>query len=69
MRVFVAGGSGAIGRSLVPRLVAAGHEVAATTRSADKSTTLKSLGATAIVLDALDKGAVVAAVKAFKPEP
>jgi NADP-dependent 3-hydroxy acid dehydrogenase YdfG len=27
MRVFVAGATGAIGRQLVPRLVAAGHEV------------------------------------------
>jgi 2-alkyl-3-oxoalkanoate reductase len=32
MRVFVAGASGAIGRPLVPRLVAAGHEVTGTTR-------------------------------------
>jgi nucleoside-diphosphate-sugar epimerase len=68
MRVFVAGGSGAIGRALVPRLVGAGHEVAATTRSADKAAMVKSLGATAVVVDALDMPAVMAAVKAFKPE-
>jgi nucleoside-diphosphate-sugar epimerase len=66
--VFVAGGSGAIGRALVPRLVAAGHEVAATTRSADKAAMVESLGATAVVVDALDKPAVTAAVKAFKPD-
>ncbi|WP_423782994.1 NAD-dependent epimerase/dehydratase family protein, partial [Ferrimicrobium acidiphilum] len=29
MRVFVAGGSGVIGRQLVPMLVAEGHEVVA----------------------------------------
>ncbi len=33
MRVFVAGATGAIGRQLVPRLVAAGHEVTGMTRS------------------------------------
>ena len=36
MRVFVAGGSGVIGRILVPQLVARGHEVTATTTSAGK---------------------------------
>lgn len=68
MRVFVAGGSGAIGRALIPRLVAAGHTVAATTRSADKAPMIESLGATAVVVDALDTAAVVAAVKSFKPD-
>jgi nucleoside-diphosphate-sugar epimerase len=68
MRVFVAGGSGAIGRALIPRLVAAGHEVAATTRSADKAAMLKALGANAVVVDALDEPAVISAMKAFKPD-
>ena len=35
MKVFVAGASGAVGRRLVPLLVAGGHEVVASTRSAD----------------------------------
>lgn len=68
MRVFVAGGSGAIGRALVPRLVAAGHKVAATTRSRAKASLLGSLGATAVVLDALDEEAVRAAAKEFRPD-
>ena len=34
MRVFVAGGTGVIGRRLVPQLVARGHQVTATTTSA-----------------------------------
>ncbi len=34
MRVFVAGGTGVIGRRLVPQLVALGHQVTATTTSA-----------------------------------
>ena len=36
MRVFVAGATGAIGKQLVPRLVAAGHEVHGMTRSESK---------------------------------
>ena len=33
VRVFVAGGTGVIGRSLVPQLVARGHQVTATSTS------------------------------------
>lgn len=68
MRVFVSGGSGAIGRALVPRLIAAGHEVMATTRSAATAPWLESLGASPVVVDALDELAVRAAVKAFRPD-
>jgi hypothetical protein len=39
MRVFAAGGTGAIGRYLIPALVADGHQVTASTRSAGKSAT------------------------------
>ena len=44
MRVFVAGGSGAIGRRLVPQLIEHGHEVVATTRNPDRSDRLRALG-------------------------
>src|SRR6185312_10680337 len=37
MKVFVAGGTGALGSALVPRLVAAGHEVVAMTRGESRS--------------------------------
>ena len=47
MKVFVAGASGAIGRRLVPRLVAAGHEVVGMTRSAAKTEELRAAGAEA----------------------
>lgn len=67
MKVLVAGGSGAIGRTLLPRLAAAGHVVAATTRSAARVPFLESLGAKAVVLDALDEQAVRAALKEFRP--
>jgi len=68
MRVFVAGGTGVIGRRLLPALVAAGHEVTATTTSPEKAALLRSLGATPSVLDALDEQAVMAAVQTTAPE-
>ena len=68
MRVFVAGGTGVIGRRLLPQLVAAGHEVTATTRRPEKAELLSSLGATPAVLDALDEPAVVSAVRAAAPD-
>jgi nucleoside-diphosphate-sugar epimerase len=46
MQVFVAGGSGAIARELVPKLVAAGHETPATARSSvGTASALQSQGA------------------------
>lgn len=68
MRVFLAGGSGVIGRALVPQLIAAGHFVAATTRSKDKIEMIKSFGATPVLLDALDADAVMAAVVEYRPD-
>jgi 2-alkyl-3-oxoalkanoate reductase len=68
MRVFVAGGTGAVGRALVPALVTAGHQVTATTRSPGKAAELRALGADPVVADGLDKAAVIAAVKAAAPE-
>ena len=68
MRVFVAGGSGAIGRQLVPKLVAEGHSVVATTRSSAKLAEIRAWGANAIVMDGLDQASVQAAVAAARPE-
>src|SRR2546421_635055 len=62
MRVFVAGATGALGRPLVPRLVAAGHEVVGLTRSETKRELVRSLGATPAVADALDPDAVARVV-------
>jgi nucleoside-diphosphate-sugar epimerase len=53
MRVFVAGATGAIGRQLVPRLVAAGHEVHGMTRSESKQALLDEQGAVPVVADAV----------------
>jgi nucleoside-diphosphate-sugar epimerase len=68
MRAFVAGASGVIGRSLVPALIAAGHEVTALTRSPEKAAALQTAGAIPVVCDALDAAALTAAVQAARPE-
>jgi nucleoside-diphosphate-sugar epimerase len=62
MRVFVAGAPGAIGKQLVPRLVAARHEVHGMTRSESRQTMLFDLGAVPVVADALDPDQVAEAV-------
>jgi nucleoside-diphosphate-sugar epimerase len=68
MKVFLAGASGALGKRLVPRLVERGHTVVGTTRSEAKAAALWDLGAKPVVLDALDRDAVIAAVAAEKPD-
>jgi nucleoside-diphosphate-sugar epimerase len=68
MRVFVAGATGAIGRQLVPRLVAAGHEVHGMTRSESNQSMLHELGAVPAVADALDPRQVAEAVAAARPD-
>jgi nucleoside-diphosphate-sugar epimerase len=68
MRVFVAGASGAIGRQLVPRLVAAGHEVTGMTRSQSHQAMLRELGAEPAIADALDPDQVAQAVGRARPE-
>lgn len=68
MKVFVAGATGAIGTQLVPRLVAAGHEVHAMTRSETKQGSLRSLGAVPVIADALSADQVAEAVGAVKPD-
>ncbi|PZS04231.1 MAG: dehydrogenase, partial [Pseudonocardiales bacterium] len=67
-RVFVAGGTGVMGRRLVPRLVAGGHQVTATTTSAAKVGLLAQLGADGVVMDGLDAMSVGEAVAAARPE-
>ena len=68
MRVFVAGATGAIGKQLVPRLVAAGHEVHGMTRSESKQAMLHELGAVPVVADALDPDQVAEAVAQARPD-
>jgi len=68
MKIFIAGASGAIGSHLVPQLVARGHEVVGTTRSAAKTGALRALGAEPAIVDALDPDSVADAVAKAEPE-
>jgi 2-alkyl-3-oxoalkanoate reductase len=66
--VFVAGATGAIGRRLVPKLLAAGHEVTGLTRSEERAAGLREAGARAVVCDALDEALVREAMREAAPE-
>jgi nucleoside-diphosphate-sugar epimerase len=68
MHIFLAGATGAVGRALVPRLVERGHRVTGTTRSPAKAEALRALGAEPVILDGLDRDAVIAAVGAARPD-
>jgi 2-alkyl-3-oxoalkanoate reductase len=52
MRILIAGASGAIGSQLVPQLMARGHEIVGTTRSAAKTGALRALAAEPVIVDA-----------------
>jgi nucleoside-diphosphate-sugar epimerase len=68
MRIFVAGGTGVIGQQLLPRLVAGGHQVTATTRNPGRTGQLRALGAEPVILDGLDGVAVGEALARAEPE-
>ncbi|MFE9425547.1 NAD-dependent epimerase/dehydratase family protein [Kitasatospora sp. NPDC006697] len=68
MHVFLAGGTGAIGRLLLPLLRDAGHRVTATTRTEAGAGQLRAAGAAAVRLDVFDRAAVTEAVRAAAPE-
>ena len=68
MNIFLAGATGAVGRSLIPLLIDHGHSVTGTTRSPEKAAALRALGAEPVVLDGLDRAAVLDAVGAAKPD-
>ena len=68
MRVFLAGAGGVIGRRLTPLLVKMGHQVAGTTRLADKAGAIRAMGAEPVVVDVFDAEALKRAVAAAKPD-
>ncbi len=68
MRVFLAGATGAIGKRLVPLLISGGHRVIAATRTPDKVTDLRAVGAEAVVVDALDRDVVMKAIASARPD-
>ena len=68
MKILVAGAMGVVGRILVPLLLRAGHEVFGTTRTAGRAQEIRSLGADPVVLNALDRDAVLASFQATRPQ-
>ena len=68
MKIFLAGATGAIGKPLIRQLEERGHEVVGTTRSQARAGELRDLGATPVILDALDRDAVIAAVAQARPD-
>jgi nucleoside-diphosphate-sugar epimerase len=68
VRIFVAGATGAIGRPLVRRLVAAGHDVTGMTRSPERAEALRAAGVEPVVADAFDREGLERAIRAARPE-
>jgi nucleoside-diphosphate-sugar epimerase len=68
MKVFVAGATGALGKQLVPMLVANGHDVVGMTRAEAKRDQLRRAGAEPMVANALDADAVGRAVGEAEPD-
>lgn len=58
MNLFVAGGTGVLGRASLKPLVEAGHRVRSTARGAEKAAVVRSLGAELVEVDLFDPAAV-----------
>src|SRR6476619_3327507 len=68
MKIFIAGGTGAIGRPLIAELLAKGHAVVALTRSPEKARALVQQGLEPAIADVFDADAVKAVVSRAQPE-
>ena len=68
MKVFVTGGTGVIGKFLLPLLLDNKHEVVALTRSVTKAAELEDAGVAAVIVDPLDKPRLTAAVRRAEPD-
>jgi 2-alkyl-3-oxoalkanoate reductase len=68
MRVFVAGANGAVGKRLVPMLVARGHQVTGTTTSEKSVDAIREMGAEPVVVDGLDAIGIGEAVARAQPD-
>jgi nucleoside-diphosphate-sugar epimerase len=68
MRIFLAGATGVLGIRLVPLLVADGHTVAGMTRSPEKASGLRLLGAEPVVCDVFERRALEQAIVSFRPD-
>lgn len=68
MNIFIAGGSGAIGRQLVPMLVQEGHQVVAMTRTEEGAARLQAMGARPVLGNVFDKDRLATLVEQAEPE-
>ncbi|MBA4855249.1 NAD-dependent epimerase/dehydratase family protein [Nocardia farcinica] len=68
MRVFLAGATGVLGVRLLPLLVAAGHQVAGTTRAVERAAGIAAAGGVPVVVDVYDRAALTDAVVGFRPD-
>ncbi|MEG4218879.1 NAD(P)-dependent oxidoreductase [Microcoleus sp. Pol14C6] len=68
MKIFVAGGTGAIGRPTLDQLLARGHNVVALTRTQERAQSLAAQGIEPAIADVFDAESVKAAVKSAQPE-
>jgi nucleoside-diphosphate-sugar epimerase len=68
MKIFIAGGTGAIGRPLIAKLLAKGHTLVSLTRSPEKAQALVQQGIEPAIADVFDTDAVKAVVSRAQPE-
>jgi nucleoside-diphosphate-sugar epimerase len=68
MRVLLAGGSGTVGRRLLPLLLQAGHQVTGTARSEAGAARIAALGAEPVVMDATEEAQVDAVMRRARPD-
>jgi len=68
VKIFVAGGTGAIGRPLIAQLIIKGHSVVALTRSAEKAQVLADQGVEPSIADVFDAEAVKVVINRAQPE-
>jgi nucleoside-diphosphate-sugar epimerase len=68
MKIFIAGGTGAIGHPLIAELLAQGHALVALTRSPEKAQALVKRGIEPAIADVFDTDAIKAAVSRAQPE-
>jgi nucleoside-diphosphate-sugar epimerase len=68
MHVFIAGGTGVVGRRIIPLLIAQGHRVTALTRTEESGASVLAAGAVPALGDVYDAGTLARAVRDAAPD-
>ncbi|MGH0599306.1 NAD-dependent epimerase/dehydratase family protein [Bacillus mycoides] len=68
MKIFVAGATGVIGRSLLPMLIKEGHTVFAMIRNESQVEAIKKVGAIAVIADVFNRHAVFSVLEETNPD-